>query len=58
MTTNWGDENYDFDVALPVDHEATNPVDPVKNGMSYGGKALVTSYTGSPAQLPVIRNVA
>jgi hypothetical protein len=55
VTTNWGDENYDFDVALPVDHEATNPVDPVKNGTSYAGKALVTSFTGPPAQLPVMR---
>jgi len=55
VTTNWGDENYDFDVALPVDHEATNPVDPVKNGTGYAGKALVTSFTGPPAQLPVMR---
>jgi len=57
VTTNWGDENYDFDVALPVDHPATTAVDPVKTGNSYGGKALVTTYTGSPAQLPVMRLV-
>jgi hypothetical protein len=57
VTTNWGDENYDFDVALPVDHPATTATDPVKAGNSYGGKALVTTYTGSPAQLPVMRLV-
>ena len=57
VTTNWGDENYDFDVALPVDHPAATAADPVKAGTSYGGKALVTSYTGSPAQLPVMRLV-
>jgi len=57
ITTNWGDENYDFDVALPVDHAATTAADPVKTGNSYGGKALVTTYTGSPAQLPVMRLV-
>ena len=57
VTTNWGDESYDFDVALPVDHPATTAADPVKTGMSYGGKALVTSFTGSPAQLPVMRLV-
>jgi hypothetical protein len=57
VTTNWGDENYDFDVALPVDHAATTAADPVKAGNSYGGKALVTTYTGSPAQLPVMRLV-
>jgi hypothetical protein len=57
VTTNWGDESYDFDVALPVDHPATTAADPVKAGNSYGGKALVTSFTGSPAQLPVMRLV-
>jgi hypothetical protein len=57
VTTNWGDENYDFDVALPVDHLDTAAADPVKSGTSYGGKALVTSFTGSPAQLPVMRLV-
>ena len=30
-------------------------VDPVKTGQSFGGKALVTSFTGSPAQLPLMR---
>ena len=57
ITTNWGDESYDFDVAVAVDHPATTAADPVKAGTSYGGKALVTSYTGSPAQLPVMRLV-
>jgi hypothetical protein len=55
ITTNWGDENYDFDVALPVDHAATSPTDPVKAGNSYSGKALVTSFTGPSAQLQVTR---
>ena len=55
ITTNWGDENYDFDVALPVDHNDVPLTDPVKAGNSYGGKALVTSFTGSPAQLPLSR---
>ncbi len=56
ITTNWGDENYDFDVALPVDHsEGVAVSDPVKAGTTYGGKALVTSFTGSPAQLPLAR---
>jgi hypothetical protein len=30
-------------------------MDPVKAGQSYAGKALVTSFTGSPAQLPLSR---
>jgi hypothetical protein len=55
ITTNWGDENYDFDVALPVDRNDGAVVDPVKAGTSYAGKALVTSFTGSPAQLPLSR---
>ncbi|HEY2396112.1 MAG TPA: hypothetical protein VGH81_09080 [Rudaea sp.] len=55
ITTNWGDENYDFDVALPVEHNDVAVTDPVKVGNSYGGKALVTSFTGSPAQLPLSR---
>jgi hypothetical protein len=57
VTTNWGDENYDFDVALPVDRADTAVADPVKSGQSYGGKALTTSFTGSPAQLPLMRLV-
>jgi len=57
VTTNWGDENYDFDIALPVDPADTAAVDPVKAGQSYGGKALVTTFTGSPAQLPLMRLV-
>jgi len=57
ITTNWGDENYDFDVALPVDNNNAQVADPVKSGQSYGGKALVTSFTGSPAQLPLMRLV-
>jgi len=55
VTTNWGDENYDFDVAQPVDKADAPVTDPVKAGQSYGGKALVTSFTGSPAQLPLAR---
>lgn len=55
ITTNWGDENYDFDVALPVDRADVQVSDPVKEGTGYGGKALVTSFTGSAAQLPLIR---
>ena len=55
ITTNWGDENYDFDIALPVDRTDGPIADPVKAGTSYGGKALVTSFTGSPAQLPLSR---
>jgi hypothetical protein len=55
ITTNWGDENYDFDVALPVEKADAAVADPVKIGQSYAGKALVTSFTGSPAQLPLMR---
>ncbi len=55
ITTNWGDENYDFDIALPVDHNDVAVSDPVKTGQSYAGKALLTSFTGSPAQLPLMR---
>jgi hypothetical protein len=55
ITTNWGDENYDFDVALPVDRNDVPVTDPVKADTSYGGKVLVTSFTGSPAQLPLAR---
>jgi len=55
VTTNWGDENYDFDVALPVDRNDVPVTDPVKTGNSYAGKALFTSFTGSPAQLPLSR---
>jgi len=57
VTTNWGDENYDFDVALPVDRSDAVAADPVKVGQIGGGKALVTSYTGSAAQLPLMRLV-
>jgi hypothetical protein len=55
ITSNFGDENYDFDVALPVDRTDVALTDPVKAGESYGGKVLVTSFTGSPAQLPLSR---
>ncbi|MGH8040770.1 MAG: hypothetical protein ACREPN_01865 [Rudaea sp.] len=55
ITTNWGDENYDFDVALPVDTASAAVSDPVKEAESYAGKVLVTSFTGSPAQLPLMR---
>lgn len=55
ITSNWGDQNYDFDVALPVDQAPADVTDPVKVGTSYGGKALVVSFTGSAAQLPLMR---
>jgi hypothetical protein len=55
ITTNWGDENYDFDIALPVDRADAQVTDPVKTGQSYGGKALVVSFTGTAAQLPLMR---
>lgn len=98
VTTNWGDENYTFDLAIPVDKatftlggkeltiptldaalaagdfEEETPTEPavlavgdrdrkgnlvlpgnVRAAMSYGGKALVTEYTGSPASLPLLR---
>ncbi|MGH8123951.1 MAG: hypothetical protein ACREPT_14415 [Rudaea sp.] len=56
VTTNWGDENYEFDIALPVDRgDNLTLTDPVKVGQSYGGKALTNSFTGSPAQLPLVR---
>ena len=57
VTTNWGDENYDFDIALPVDRADAQVADPVKAGNSYGGKALVVSFTGTAAQLPLMRLV-
>jgi hypothetical protein len=55
VTSNWGDENYEFDIALPVDRNDITPTDPVKVGQSYGGKVLTNSFTGSPAQLPLTR---
>lgn len=79
VTTNWGDENYDFDVAVPVDktdgitlgeppkaaakgktaeaEQPAEPTTPVKIGTTYAGKALTTSFTGSPAQLPQTRRL-
>ena len=57
ITTNWGDENYDFDIALPVDRADAQVTDPVKTGNSYAGKALVVSFTGTAAQLPLMRLV-
>jgi hypothetical protein len=56
VTTNWGDENYEFDLAVPVDKtDDVTPTEPVKVGKTYAGKALTTSFTGSPAQLPLTR---
>ena len=55
ITTNWGDENYEFDIAVPVDRNDITPTDPVKAGQTYGGKVLTTAFTGSPAQLPLTR---
>jgi hypothetical protein len=42
---------------LPCRSTATTARSPTrcKAGTSYGGKALVTSFTGSPAQLPLSR---
>ncbi len=58
VTTNWGDENYDFDVVIPVDKtDGVTPTDPVKVGTTYAGKVLTTSFTGSPAQLPQTRRL-
>ncbi|MEO8802062.1 MAG: hypothetical protein ABI304_00530 [Rudaea sp.] len=55
ITTNWGDENYDFDVALPVDSADAAVANPVEVGTGYEGKALVTSFTGTAVQLPLVR---
>ncbi len=98
ITTNWGDEDYAFSVAVPVsaatytvdgqtfpidapepppaftDDEEETPEEPaplvagdrddsglrvvsgnVRAAMWYGGKALATEYTGSPAALPLLR---
>jgi len=94
ITTNWGEEDYAFSVAVPVDattftldkqqytietptpkasstgDEEENTTfkpgdkdnegmlvidDKVRAALWYQGKALVTEYTGSPAQLPLLR---
>ncbi len=55
ITTNWGDENYEFDIAVPVDHADIPISGNVKAGNSYSGKALMVSLEGSPAQLPPAR---
>jgi uncharacterized protein YndB with AHSA1/START domain len=95
ITTNWGEDDYAFSVAQPVDSttftldkqqytietpapkasatdtdeeeaQTFKPGDKDDNGMLvvdgnvraalwYQGKALVTEYTGSPAQLPLLR---
>ena len=55
ITTNLGDENYDFDMALPVDKDDYQVQDPVKIGSIGGSKELITSFTGSAAQLPALR---
>lgn len=55
VTSNWGDENYEFDVCLPVSRNDIKLTDPVKAVQSYAGKVLTTSFTGSPAQLPLTR---
>lgn len=55
ITTDWGDENYDFDVALPVEQADAKVSDPVQTATSYGGKALATTFTGSPNNLPLAR---
>lgn len=103
ITTNWGNENYVFDIAVPVSadtftldgkefriaaapesavvsedaDEVDEPAgqagektyqpgdldergylvvtDVIRGTLSYGGKALVTDYTGNPAALPLLR---
>jgi hypothetical protein len=55
ITTNFGDENYDFDMALPVDKADYAVADPIKVGTIGGSKELVTNFTGSAAQLPALR---
>jgi hypothetical protein len=95
ITTNWGEDDYTFAVAVPVNatsltiagqqhaieapvvspsdtgddddqQAAPNPGDKDKSGMlvvdgnvratlGYGGKALVTEYTGNAAALPLLR---
>lgn len=107
ITTNWGADNYVFDIAVPVssdtftldgkefriaaapetaaaaeDADVEESADPAAEGstgekvfqpgeldergylvvtdtirgtLSYGGKALVTDYTGNPAALPLLR---
>lgn len=55
ITTNFGDENYDFDIALPVDNANYAVADPVKIGQIGGSKELVTSTTGASTQLPPAR---
>lgn len=97
ITTNWGEEEYDFAVAVPVssttftlaeqtytievpvavsalDDTGEDEAEPAplttgqkdKNGLLvvegnvraavwYGGRALYTEYTGSPAALPLLR---
>ncbi|HET8942302.1 MAG TPA: hypothetical protein VFN13_09985 [Rudaea sp.] len=55
ITTNWGDQNYDFDVALPIDNPDAAVTDPVVLGTGYEGKALATSFTGTAVQLPLSR---
>jgi hypothetical protein len=55
ITTNWGDENYVFDVAVPVDRNDVPLPGNVKAATTYTGKTLKTTFTGSPANLPLAR---
>ncbi len=57
VTTNWGDDTYSFDVLVPVDRNDINlpEENPVKVANSFAGKALKNTFTGSPAQLPLVR---
>ena len=55
ITTNLGDESYDFDMALPVDNANYAVADPIKIGQIGGSKELVTTATGTTQQLPAAR---
>jgi Polyketide cyclase / dehydrase and lipid transport len=55
ITTNWGDESYLFDLALPVDRNDVPLPGNVKAATTYTGKTLKTTFTGSPANLPLAR---
>lgn len=43
VTSVWGEENYEFDVVVPVDRNDISPPEGVKVGTTYAGKALTLS---------------